>query len=253
VVRVDAIQSTHDRESTRSGLLEVFAVAVSFGIAWLLLTILDPEGSLGWHLIVSVAFPVITSSYSNEKIVNWRLSRNPFIAHSISLETVNRVKAFKAADNAWKELEARRLRSWEAEVRSNARVRLESDKQVQRLRATFWQSLSGVEFERELGKLFERNGYVVGYTKRTGDGGVDLRLLKDSAVTIVQCKRHGKPAGVHFVRDLYGTLVHQGAGTAILACTSGFSGEAREFARGKPVTLLDMKGIIQLAEDASRS
>jgi hypothetical protein len=251
-LRVEAVQSAHERESSQPGFLEVLAYVASFGAAFLLLALVDPDGGVGWHSIVAVAFAVITSSYSSEKIVNWRLSRNPFIAHSISLETVNRVNAFRAADSAWMALEAQRIRSWEAEVRAKARVQLESDKQVQRLREAFWRSLSGVEFERELGKLFERNGYVVGYAKGSGDGGVDLRLLKDSAVTIVQCKQHGKPAGVHFVRDLYGTLVHLGCGTAILACTSGFSGEAREFARGKPVTLLDMKGIIQLAEEASR-
>jgi HJR/Mrr/RecB family endonuclease len=251
VVRVDTAESEHAREGTRTGVLGALAFAVTGAGAFFLATLIDTDGEFGWRLVVSVAFAVILSEYFNEKIVKWKLSRSAYDKYSIPLETVERVNAFKAADNAWRRLEESRIRSWEATVREKAQLQLESDKQVQRLRESFWRSLSGVEFERQLGKLFESKGYQVLYTKGSGDGGVDLHLVKDSATTIVQCKQHGKPAGVHFVRDLYGTLAHARGGAAILACTGGFSRDAREFARGKPVTLLDMRGIIQLAEEAS--
>jgi Restriction endonuclease len=44
---------------------------------------------------------------------------------------------------------------------------------------TFWLSLSGHEFEREVGRLFGRRGYSSKVTKQSRDGGVDV-ILHDS-------------------------------------------------------------------------
>jgi restriction system protein len=41
------------------------------------------------------------------------------------------------------------------------------------------------------------------------------------------------------VRDLYGTVVHEGANRGILMTTSRFGGDAYEFAKSHPISLID--------------
>lgn len=112
----------------------------------------------------------------------------------------------------------------------------------------FWQSLSGVDFEHALGRVFQNNGYGVELTSAVGDGGVDLYLKDlDGKEVIVQCKAHGKPVGVGAARDLYGTLHAEKVEYAILASVSGFTAGVHAFIEGKPIKLLDLDEIIEMA------
>ena len=103
----------------------------------------------------------------------------------------------------------------------------------------FWLSLGGIEFEDELGKVFQSNGYKVKMTSTVGDGGIDLYLTdKGGKEIIVQCKAHKKPVGVGAIRDLLGTLYNTDADQAILASVSGFTEGVYDFAAGQPIKLL---------------
>ena len=109
-------------------------------------------------------------------------------------------------------------------------------------------SLSGVDFERELGLLYRNLGYQVEFTSSSGDQGIDLILLKNGKKTIVQCKRYKDPAGPAVARELYGSLVASGADNAILACTAGFTQGVKEFVRGKPIALISVSDIVKMGE-----
>jgi restriction system protein len=50
------------------------------------------------------------------------------------------------------------------------------------------------------------------------------------------------------VRDLYGTVVNEGATKGILVTTSNFGPDAYAFASGKPITLLDGARLLHLLE-----
>jgi hypothetical protein len=112
----------------------------------------------------------------------------------------------------------------------------------------YWKSLRGVEFEKALANLYRSLGHSVQETKGSGDGGIDL-ILDDRI--IVQCKSHEKPIGVGAIRDLYGVLMHTRADSAILACPAGFSDGVRKFAEGKPIKLIALKEIIEMAESVN--
>ena len=115
----------------------------------------------------------------------------------------------------------------------------------------YWMSLSGIEFEQELGTLFKHLGYRVQSTPRTGDQGIDLILLKGGKTTIIQCKRYKKPAGPAIARELYGSLMASGADRGILACTAGWTKGVEDFVeglKGKPITLANVWDIIKVAE-----
>jgi restriction system protein len=116
----------------------------------------------------------------------------------------------------------------------------------------YWKSLKGVKFEKALARLYTDMGYSVHQTKGSGDEGIDLVLYKDSKKIIVQCKGHEKPIGVGVIRDLYGTMMHSGAESSVLACPIGFTEGVRKFAKGKPMELLAAKELVEMAERAQK-
>jgi restriction system protein len=48
------------------------------------------------------------------------------------------------------------------------------------------------------------------------------------------------------VRDLYGTVVNEGANRGVLVTTSTFGPDAYEFARDKPISLVDGPNLIAM-------
>ena len=156
-------------------------------------------------------------------------------------ERARQAAAEREAREAQHEAERQR---WETERAKQAALRAE-----QRKRQQYWESLGGIEFERELGKLFGALGYSVKLTPAAGDQGVDLILRKNGQTTVVQCKAHKRPASPAMVRELYGSMYAFGADSAILACTGGFSGGVRDFAQGRPIQLISAQEIARMATD----
>ena len=52
---------------------------------------------------------------------------------------------------------------------------------------------------------------------------------------VIQAKRYTNTVGVDSVRDLYGTVLNEGAIKGILITTSQYGPDAYEFARDKPL------------------
>lgn len=109
------------------------------------------------------------------------------------------------------------------------------------------QQLGGVEFERLIVSLLERMGFRAEMTRASGDGGIDIVATLDKPVVggryLIQCKRFARDSlvGAPTVREFYGALVaDRGAVKGILITTSGFTDQAREFARNLPIDLIDL-------------
>jgi hypothetical protein len=110
-------------------------------------------------------------------------------------------------------------------------------------------ALSPTEFEQHVAHLFRQKGYKVTQRGRSGDQGVDLELVRPGGKrAIVQCKRYQRAIGPDVVRELYGTLVHERVAHAFLVTTAPISDAARDWARGKPITLIDGKLLVETAE-----
>jgi len=116
----------------------------------------------------------------------------------------------------------------------------------------YWKSLRGTKFERALARLYKNMGYSVSQTKGSGDEGIDLILSKEAKTTVVQCKGREKPIGVGAVRDLYGAMMHARADSAVLACPAGFTKAVRNFATGKPIQLLSVADLVEMAESVDQ-
>lgn len=75
----------------------------------------------------------------------------------------------------------------------------------------------------------------------------DLRPVTGGKV-VIQAKRYKNTVGVSAVRDLYGTVMNEGANKGILVTTSSYGKDTYEFAKDKPLELIDGGGILYLLE-----
>ena len=114
------------------------------------------------------------------------------------------------------------------------------------------------DFEHLVRELFERefaaNGGEVKITRASRDQGVDAIIFDPDPIRggkiVVQAKRYTIPVGVSAVRDLYGTVVNEGANTGILVTTSHYGSDAYEFAQNKPLKLFNGAQLLGLLERA---
>jgi restriction system protein len=110
------------------------------------------------------------------------------------------------------------------------------------------------DFEFLIRELFERayaaHGAEVRVTQASRDRGVDAVIFDPDPLrggkTIIQAKRYTATVDVSAVRDLYGTVVNEGANKGILVTTSNFGPDSHEFAKGKPLTLLNGANLLHL-------
>lgn len=101
--------------------------------------------------------------------------------------------------------------------------------------------ISWREFEMLVGESFRRKGYAVTETGGGGaDGGVDLVLRKDGEKYLVQCKQwKAYKVGVGVVRELYGVMAASGAAGGFVVTSGVFTQEAKDFASGRNIELVD--------------
>jgi HJR/Mrr/RecB family endonuclease len=102
-----------------------------------------------------------------------------------------------------------------------------------------WDQIDARALEEVVAELFEGFGYVVELTKRTRDGGRDVIAIRHSTVKddkyLIECKHWDDKVGVGIVRELLGVGVAEPNSGLILASTSGFTSDARLFARREQV------------------
>lgn len=126
------------------------------------------------------------------------------------------------------------------------RRRLDGQTGIESIRRLSWQ-----DFERLLAEAFRRQGFAV---EQVGgarpDGGVDLRLRRQSEVVLVQCKQWLTwNVGVKVVREMYGVVAAEHATRGIVVTSGKFSADAQGFARTVPITLIDGNELLRLVAD----
>jgi len=111
-------------------------------------------------------------------------------------------------------------------------------------------ALTPGEFEEYVAdRLFTQRGYQVENMRDTKDGGIDV-LVTDrlGQKAVVQCKRYRGTVGAGVVRELYGTMIHEGATYAYLVTSGAISNDARRWALGKPMELIDGAQLAELSK-----
>lgn len=119
------------------------------------------------------------------------------------------------------------------------------------LAAMDWQ-----DFEHLIREVFEKEfsstGGEVKVTQASRDGGVDAIAFDPDPIRggkiVIQAKRYTHTVGVGAVRDLYGTVMNEGANKGILVTTSDYGPDAYTFANGKPLILLNGANLLHMLE-----
>lgn len=106
---------------------------------------------------------------------------------------------------------------------------------------------------RELfAKEFSSSGGEVKVTQASRDGGVDAIAFDPDpsrgGKIVIQAKRYTNTVSVSAVRDLYGTVMNEGATKGVLVTTADYGPDAYDFAKGKPITLLSGANLLHLLE-----
>jgi restriction system protein len=117
------------------------------------------------------------------------------------------------------------------------------------LAAMDWQ-----DFEHLIREVFEKefaaSGAEVRVTRASRDYGVDAIVFDPDAIRggkyVIQAKRYTDSVGVDAVRDLYGTVTHEGANRGILVTTSSYGPESYEWSKDKPITLIDGPNLLSI-------
>ena len=110
------------------------------------------------------------------------------------------------------------------------------------------------DFEHLVRELFEAefgSGTAeVRITQASADGGVDAIVFDSDPIrggkVVIQAKRYTNTVGVSAVRDLYGTVMNEGAMKGILVTTSDYGADSYSFARDKPLTLLNGGNLLDM-------
>lgn len=113
--------------------------------------------------------------------------------------------------------------------------------------------LKSIEWKRyeDLCVLFlKMKGYNASTTGLGADDGVDINIYaKDNPsqiYAIAQCKSYTSyNIGVKFIRELYGVMVDKNINIGIFFTTSTFTKDAKKFAEGKKIQLIDGHSLIE--------
>ncbi|WP_152226041.1 restriction endonuclease [Pseudomonas sp. SCB32] len=101
--------------------------------------------------------------------------------------------------------------------------------------------ISWREFEQLVSEVFRQKGFTVTETGGNGpDGGVDLILHMGSDKYLVQCKQwRAIKVGVTVIREFFGVMAAQGASGGFVVTSGTYTDDAKEFAKGRNIQLVD--------------
>lgn len=116
--------------------------------------------------------------------------------------------------------------------------------------------ISWEDFEHLVRELLEREytheGCEVKITQSGHEGGVDGVIFDPDPFRggkfIFQAKHYKNIVDPSWVRDLYGTMIHENATRGILVTTSHFGPDSYKFAQDKSITLIDSNNLLALLQ-----
>jgi restriction system protein len=115
----------------------------------------------------------------------------------------------------------------------------------------FLKSIEWKRFEEISMEYLRINNCKANVTCTGADGGIDIKISDSNGkvFAIGQCKSWSKPIGVGLIRELYGIMAAENVRHGIFLTTSEFSKDAKEFAIGKNLLLIDSDEFISLVNN----
>jgi restriction system protein len=211
--------------------------------------------SINFNGIVNAINPA-TGHIESNCIVSMQVLKQPFL--EINLESIDPKQCFKSLKG---------IGSTKLSSLASVKPILELDKSDKRF-TNHYEVVSSIDdscnlaamdwedFEHLIREIFEKefatNGGEVKVTQASSDGGVDAIAFDPDPIRggkiIIQAKRYTNTVGVSAVRDLYGTVMNEGATKGILVTTAEFGPDSYNFVKDKPLTLLSGGNLLYLLE-----
>lgn len=243
-----------DSYNTRLKIV-VAILTIIYGIVASIISVNNEEDAGVTATVVFFIIPVVfcfgcyvCRAYKEDESIDWGMFLGSvmflIIAMGIAMyhlfERVPKIDRYKYID--------KKLESSINQYNSDTR---EYEQYIEKCKRDFWNSLSGLQFEKEVAALYRNHGYNAIVTSATGDGGVDIILIKDGERIAVQCKHHAKAIGPHDIRALQGVVASSNYTRGIFVSLNGYTTSAREEAKMSrvKVSLLDLNDILEMAKD----
>lgn len=129
-------------------------------------------------------------------------------------------------------------------LRSNRKKKLHTLKEeIQSIQELTWH-----DFKNLVAEAYKQNGYIIMKDNTfTADPSVDFTLRKSSKLYLVQCRYwHNRKLGLREVKNLFFLMHAKQAAGVFLLTTGYFTNEARHYAAGRPISLLDGIDLVEL-------
>jgi len=112
--------------------------------------------------------------------------------------------------------------------------------------------MTPIKFEHLTADMFTRFGYDTQAIGGIHDEGIDVIAKKDGITNYIQCKKYvTRKVSLGTLRDFYGAIAdHVGTGTGYLITTNIFTNEAKRFANGRRIVLLDKISLLEYVHSA---
>ena len=116
------------------------------------------------------------------------------------------------------------------------------------------QAMNPNKFEYYIADMYLRLGYKTKQVGGSYDGGIDVIAEKDNIKHYIQCKKYvTSKVGVGEMRDFYGAMAGKlSNGKGIFITTNIFTTEAENFAKDKPIELIDGDSLLKLIKLAKK-
>jgi restriction system protein len=132
-----------------------------------------------------------------------------------------------------------------------SRKQLEPIDPDKNLANTGWSEFENLMMEL-FGKEFEQADTDLKLVASSPEQGIEAVGLDPDPVrggrVIFVAKRSTKPVNVSAIKELFGSVIHEGAIKGVITSTADFTPEAYEFARNKPLSLLNGSNLLTLFE-----
>jgi len=109
--------------------------------------------------------------------------------------------------------------------------------------------MKGTEFEFFLAQLFEKMGYEIEVTQKSGDQGIDLIAFKFGEKLGIQAKRYSGNVGNRAIQEVVAGLPLYKCKKGMVVSSSYFTKPAIELAKANKITLWDRDVLIKKLEN----
>ena len=224
-------------------------------------------GLLGWVGLISLSFLLSPFTYISKHQLAWPILILYLLPGMLTGWTINKLRVTRFEHSKkrhpqyskWQEYQAvysqwykLYLKEQNDQRAKELRLRQQRAKEL-REKVTWWKSLDGRGFEKEITSLLKKLGYDAHLTPYSADGGIDILIRDGAKKIIVQCKAHSNFISPGVVRELYGTMIHEKADEAWVVTTSGFYSGARAFARGKSIKLITIQELLSKSSSQTKN